>query len=427
MSMNHSVILNAVTQFSTPLYLYDMQKIQWIYQLLRNSLEKNIDIFYSIKANPSLGICQYLSQLGSGGEVSSRHELFTAIRAGFSPRKIIFAGPYKTDDDIALCIERNIKAIICESITEMNRVNHISEKYHVKTKILLRINPDFKVKSAPIKMSGESTQFGMMIEDVIKHQEKIKLLKNIIISGIQVYNASRILNEKDIADNINHILELSLQLSSALEMKFTCIDLGGGLGVPYFEKETALDIQLLIIRINQSVLEYQKKNGQTEFILELGRFLVSESGYFITRVYDIKKNHQKQFIITDGGMHCMMAASGLGSYIHRNFKAQHIANEASENQAEHYTVCGPLCTPSDIILKDFLIRAPAVNDLIVIEKAGAYGLSASPFRFLSHGACVEAMLFQDQLFLLRRRETIDDILQTQNDCQFIFSEGVKLC
>ena len=375
-----------------------------------------------MKANPSLALCEYLNLLGASCEVSSKNELLTAIKAGFEPNKIIFVGPGKKADELECAIAQKIKSIVCESIDEIMLINIISEKYDIKTPILVRINPDFFVASAPIKMSGLATQFGIETSVFIENRDEIKKCNSILLEGIQVYNASRVLDSNAILTNIENILKLAEFLSVLFDIKWKTIDLGGGFGIPYFKNEKSIDIIELTNSVNQLIDNYKILHADVLFIFELGRYLVSESGYLISTVQFVKTSHKKNYIIIDSGMHCHLAASGLGSFVHRNFEARLISNDDNSRSDKKtiYQVVGPLCTPGDLILKDIEFFNVKKGDFIVIGNTGAYGLTASPSRFLSHGAAGEIIYHNNVFYLSRRKEFLDDILSTQNSLKAIY-------
>jgi diaminopimelate decarboxylase len=412
--LTENQLTGAALEFGTPLFLYDAECIQQKYTELRQLLDASCDIYYSMKANPTVAICQYLNKLGSNCEVSSINELLTALRSNFKSDQIIFVGPGKSKEEIEIAIEKNIKSIICESIEEIEMVNAISKKYQRKTSILIRINPDFFVAKSPIKMSGVPTQFGIELYSLKKHLHSVKQYRYISIDGIQIYNASRVLDEAALIENIQNILTLSNQLADEFSLHWKIIDIGGGFGIPYYSNEKALSSVSLIEKINTLFKKYRDVHPHTRFIIELGRYLVSESGYLISTIQSIKENHEKKYIIVNAGMHCHLAATGLGSFVHRNFPMLLISqSEEKSKNCLVYSVAGPLCTPGDVLLKDVQLPDAHVGDLLVLRNVGAYGLSASPGRFLSFGSPAEAILLNNKSYCIRRRETVDDIWSTQ--------------
>lgn len=410
----NNVIANAAKRFGTPLYLYDGGEIKTTYRTLRKIAPKQMDIFYSMKANPLLGICQLLQQENACCEVCSEAELHVALQAGFEPRNIIFVGPGKSLRELELCVEHNIYAVVCESLDELIRLNNIARKHNVKCNVLLRINPEFSVSNAPLKMGGKPTQFGMDLPVLQEHIKQILCYSNIKISGIHVYNGTRILDANGIVENTINILNLARQLSAQWSIKFDCIDIGGGFGIPYFEGEKDLNIEDAFSGMALTIENYLHDFPGTRFILECGRYLVGKSGVLISQIISVKKSHGENFLIGDAGMNCHMAATGIGSFMRRNFPVDVISHSVkNEDEQQVYNITGPLCTPGDVLAKQIKLPKVDVGDFVIVKNSGAYGPTASPVRFLSHGFPAEALFDNEALFLLRRRETVENILENQ--------------
>lgn len=418
------IMLETGINFGTPVYLYDSEQIREKYDDLSFGLPCYVDLYYSMKANPSLAICEYLRLLGANCEVSSQGEFHTAMRAGYKADQIIFVGPGKSYDEIEECLLNRIKLFVCESIDEIYLINDLSYKMGIKTNILIRINPDFIVKNSLIKMSGVPSQFGIDLKLINQHIDILRQLDNIAISGIQIYNASRVLDIAAITDNINQILHLAETLSTEWGIIFKTIDIGGGFGIPYFENEIEINSEMLTQNLTELFQQFRERHPMAKIIIELGRYLVAESGYLISKINYIKNNHDKNYLIIDAGMHCHMAAAGVGSFVQRNFPVEFVSQNMISDEKIKYQIAGPLCTPGDILLKDVLMPKANIGDFIVIKNSGAYGLTGSMTRFLSHGSPAEVFYYKNDLHLIRRRESSDDILATQfNLSEAIFNTG----
>ena len=407
-------------EFGTPTYVYSLNKIHQQYHQIRKSLSTACDVFFSVKANPLLAICQHLASQGAGCEVSSKNELFIAIQAGFKTDNIIFVGPGKSQEELTLCVQKKIKAIICESIDEVLMINDIAKAHLSIAQVMVRINPAFQVDHAPIKMSGVATQFGISVSQFKENYQKIQSCKNINLCGMQIYNGSRILNEKSIISNVRHILKCAVDLSDLYNINWHYIDIGGGFGVPYFEKEKSLNSQKVIAEINGLFSEYNQSYPNTRFILELGRFLVAESGALVSSVMSTKENHGKNFAIIDAGMQCHFSSTGLNSFVQRNFPAMHISENNNNKSKMTYQITGPLCTPGDVLLRDITFKKINRGDFIVIFNVGAYGYTASPIRFLSHDAPSEVVVLNKKMYLARERESFQAMLMSQKDLSSLF-------
>lgn len=420
--LSHNTIKHIAEKFGTPTYLYFINTLEKQRAKIQDGLTKYCEIYYSMKANPLLSICQYFAAKKLGCEVCSKNELLTAIKSGFPKNKIIFAGPGKTDQDLTLCVTNNIKAIICESIEEMIRVDKIAKIVKRVMPVMVRLNPEFHITKAPIKMSGVASQFGIDVSQFEANYRQIKSCHHIRLIGMQVYNGSRILDYQAVLENIQHILKLADHLSSVYSIHWENIDVGGGLGVRYFSGESDFDAIQFVPELNTLLNNYYRKHQKTRFILELGRFLVAESGVLISKVISTKTNHGKNYAIVDAGMHCLFSATGLNSFVQRNFLAEHIPVKTTifSNQKIVYQVTGPLCTPGDVLLRDICFSKISPGDFILFYNVGAYGYTASPNRFLSHDMPAEVIAYQDKLFLARKKESIQQILQTQMDLGKIY-------
>lgn len=428
LNLDNKIILNAIENYDSPFYLYDGNLIKLIIDKLKTNINNSINIFYSLKANPSLGICELINSELTNCEVCSEGELLLAFRAGFKPENIIFVGPGKNLIELELCVKNKLLAIVAESINEILNINEISKKYNLTSSILLRINPNFAIKNAPLKMGGTATQFGIDIALLNENIKQISRLSHIKISGVHIYNGSRILDANEIIINTKNIIKLAHKLSTEWNIKFEYIDIGGGLGIPYYHNETALDINKTISGINSLTKEYLQIYPNTKFILECGRYIVGPAGILVGKVIDIKKSKNELFAITNMGMHCHLAATGIASCLKRNFPVSFIRlnnlqhkndklmySQQSEvsGSRQNITITGPLCTPGDNIVRNIRVPGLNINDIVMLQKTGAYGLSASPGRFLSHGFPGEVLYYDNNFFLLRKKETAEDILKNQ--------------
>lgn len=412
-------------EFGTPTYLYSLDKINQQYHRIRKSLSNRCDVFYSMKANPLLAICQFFASQKAGCDVSSKNELLTAIQAGFKASNIIFVGPGKSVDELTLCVQKKIKCIVCESIDEILMVNEIARSHSVMTSVMIRLNPEFLVDHAPIKMSGVATQFGITVSQFEADYQKILSCEYINLCGIHIYNGSRILNEKSIALNVGNILKCADHLSRQYKIQWQYIDIGGGFGVPYFENERHLNLKTVLTEINNLFKQYNQSHPRTQFIIELGRYLVAESGIMIASVITTKINHEKNFAIIDAGMHCHFSSTGLNSFVQRNFPADHVSQNPINNNKITYQITGPLCTPGDVLLRDVEFTKINKGDFIILSNVGAYGYTASPIRFLSHDAPAEVLILKKKMYLARERESIRELLFLQKDLAPIFKQGEK--
>jgi diaminopimelate decarboxylase len=402
-----------VMRYGTPSYIYSSENVISNYKLIRNSLDHSIEIFYSMKSNPNISIVALLARQGANVEVASIYELGIALRAGVKPNKIIFVGPSKTESELIKSISLRLNSIVCESINELHMVSKLSMQQGVRTNVAIRINPNFICNGAPLKMGGRASQFGIDIDELLKVEERILKLGGINICGVHIYNATRLLDEASIIENTRQILDLSRFLMGRWSTCFQFIDIGGGLGIPYYEDELALDFAILSSGLNKIVQDFNQFGPNVKIYLESGRYLVANAGVFITKINDKKTSKGINYLITDGGTNCHLSAVGIGSVIKKNFPI--FALKYTEaNEYEMYNIVGPLCTPGDLLARQVSLPVMEIGEFIGISQSGAYGPTASPGLFLSHGFPSEILIHNSEAHLVRSRDNLIDILNKQS-------------
>ncbi|MGH4010156.1 MAG: type III PLP-dependent enzyme [Pseudonocardiaceae bacterium] len=411
-------ISEIVREFGTPLYLYDADVLRSTYQGLRERMHSSVDIFLSLKANPNISVCGYLGSLGAGAEVSSLAELTTAIKACIAPENIIFLGPGKTRAELDACAMAGLHAIVCESFDELLILDELAvDSGRAELPVMLRINPDFHTKGSGLAMGGKPRQFGIDVEILRQNRELLKGLRRVRITGFHAYMGTRFLRHTDLVHNTRQILATVDELSDDLGIPLHTIDFGGGFGVAYFDNETDLDMPALVAGINDEVDRFRDKYPDCRLINELGRYLTAMCGTYVMRALYVKESMGEQFVVADGGTHHHMAAVGVGSFVKRNFPIRSLSRY-HDDPVQEYTLTGPLCTPNDVIGKKVTLPPVRAGDLLGVEKSGAYGPSASPGLFLSHGFPAEVLVYQSTPHLVRRRDELDDLLNRQSLISF---------
>ncbi|MQY14768.1 L-glutamyl-[BtrI acyl-carrier protein] decarboxylase [Streptomyces sp. RB5] len=400
-------------EYGTPLYLYDGDRLRDQYRGLRDRLHPAIRIFYSLKANPNLAITQSLLELGAGLELSSMAELATAQRAGATGDSLLFLGPGKSRDEIAAVLKTGAR-LIAESLPELDLIDEEARHQGVTAEVLLRVNPAFELKGGGLTMGGKPRQFGIDEETLLALDPAALRYGNLRVRGVQAYMGTRILDESAIVQNTRGIFDLAIRLSVKLGFELATVDVGGGLGVAYHSKERDLDVATLTDGLNPVIDEFHTAHPDTRLVMELGRFLAAPAGVYVTRVRYTKESRGDRFAICDGGTNHHMAAVGIGSPFRRNFPMYRVGSTAGDETAA-WNVTGPLCTPNDTLAK--AVDLPAgltAGDLIGVTRSGAYGPTASPVLFLSHGYPAEVLVRDGRAHLVRRRDTVDDLLDRQS-------------
>jgi diaminopimelate decarboxylase len=399
-------VLDIVEKYNTPLYVYDGEIIKMKYNLIKNYLP-NFDIFYSMKANPNISICSLFKSLGAGVEVASGGELHLALKVGFRPEDIIFVGPGKTNEEIKSAIKANIYAIVAESVNELKRIDDISKKEGKNASVMIRINTKTWRGLAPEIMVGGPSKFGIDEEKVIQLVGSM-ILNNLKIIGIHVYTASQVLDLTSILESMKYTLKLAQYYAEKLNFKLNCTDFGGGWGIPYKEDEKELNVKYLADGINNIVQKLGVDLKNTRLIIELGRYLVAESGIYLTKIIDIKKSRGKKFVITDGGINQQIRPA----FMKLNHPTK-IVNKLNQKNTEIVDVVGPLCTPLDVLAKDIALPNPEIGDIIGIFNSGAYGFSMSMLNFHSHPWPAEVLIVDGKVFLIRERGTHEKVMENQ--------------
>lgn len=374
---------------STPFFAYDRDRMSRRVSELRAAMPEALQIHYAIKANPMPDVVGHMAGLVDGLDVASEGELRIALDTGTSPEVISFAGPGKRDSELEAAVLAGI-TVNLESKNEFHRIVRIAEKVGMKANVAVRVNPSFELKTAGMKMGGRPSQFGVDAENVpalLKDIESAELHYR----GLHVFSGSQNLLPGAITETLEQTVELVLSIADSTAMRCPSVNLGGGLGIPYFPKEKPLDLALLTDAYNNAVEKLTKKLDEPELIIELGRYLVGESGIYVCKVVDIKDSRGVRFAICDGGLHHHLAVTGnFGQILRKNYPVVSVKRNLS--QLEKVTVVGPLCTPLDLLADGMNLGRLQEGSLIAVLQSGAYGASASPNRFLSHPPCKEIML-----------------------------------
>lgn len=402
-----------VERFGSPLYVYDADVISRQFHSLRDRLHPAVEMFFSLKANPNVSICALLHSLGARAEVSSLAELLTAQRAGVPGEQIMFLGPGKSRTEIESCVKEDI-TLICESFGELALIDETAAGLGCTARVVLRVNPSFAVKGGGLTMGGKPRQFGIDQEaleaagpQLAERHPAVRLI------GFQAYMGTRFLTEEVIAANTGQILALAEDLAARLGIDPQIVDVGGGLGVAYFSGERDLDPAALVDLLNPLFADFRARHPHTRLVMELGRFLLGHSGVYAVRVRYVKESMGERFAVADGGTNHHMAAVGIGSFVKRNFPMR-LLNRAGAQPAAKWNVAGPLCTPNDTLGK--AVELPAdlrPGDVIGVERSGAYGPTASPVYFLSHGYPAEVLVHDGRALLIRARDEADAMLGPQ--------------
>jgi len=367
----------------TPFFVYDRRLIDERVRHLRGSLPSEVALHYAIKANPMPAVIQHLAQLVDGFDVASAREMRTALDTPMSVDNISFAGPGKTSAELAQAIAAGV-TIEIESENELRRIAELARSSGRSPRIAVRVNPDFVVKGSGMRMGGGPQQFGIDAERV---PEVLRALAGLGLDfvGFHIFAGAQNLRADIITESQTRIIDLVLSLSAHAPAPVRHVNIGGGFGIPYFPKDVPLDLAPIGANLKHLIAQrLHPALPQAKVIVELGRYIVGEAGLYVTRVIDRKESRGHVFLVTDGGLHHHLAASGnFGQVIRRNYSVA-IGNRMQEAASGTVSVVGCLCTPLDLLADNVSLPRAEIGDLVVIFQSGAYGLTASPVHFLSH-------------------------------------------
>ena len=399
-----------VKAYGSPLFIYDRSVMGRKLAELRRAFSPRVEIFYSMKANPARQVLEYFVSEGSGIEIASIGELEQAVAAGCRPEQILFAGPGKRDEELTRAVESGVREIHVESIAEAERLNRIAATHSTVVRIALRINPAESAQGGAMRMGGKPSPFGIDEETLNHALDAILHLPQLQVCGVHLFTGTQILDHSVLITQYRKAIEVAECVACRLPHPLESIDFGGGLGIPYFERESALDLNGFAPNFNQLLIEIDSNPllATARLIIEPGRFLVGESGLYVSRVIEVKKSRGKIFAITDGGMHHHLAASGnLGQTIKRNYPIAAV-NRLDSPLNQKLEIVGPLCTPLDVLGRAVALPDLAEGDLIGIFQSGAYGRSSSPSGFLSHATPAEVMVDDGRHWPIRKPGSLED-------------------
>ncbi|WP_026282668.1 pyridoxal-dependent decarboxylase, exosortase A system-associated [Rhizobium sp. 2MFCol3.1] len=376
---------------STPFFAYDRGLITSRIGYLRSILPADVKLSYAVKANPMAAVVQHLAGLVDAFDVASAYEMKTALDTPVHANNVSFAGPGKTSAELTQAVAAGV-TIEMESANEAARVADIGHRLGIRPRVALRVNPDFQVKGSGMRMGGGPQQFGIDVEQVPDLLQTLRVA-DLDLLGFHVFAGSQNLHADILCEALTRNVALLMRLADQSPWPVRYLNLGGGFGIPYSEKDQPLDLVPVGAKLKELIEgEIRPQLPDARVTIELGRYIVGESGVYVTRVVDRKVSRGRAYLVVDGGMHHQLAASGnLGQVIRRNYPVV-IGNRMQEGEREAVSVVGCLCTPLDLLADNVMLPPAEIGDLVVIFQAGAYGLTASPTAFLGHPMPVEILV-----------------------------------
>jgi len=396
-------IKKLVEEYNTPLYVYDFNSIANRYNELKDAFAgKKSLVAYAVKSNSNLAVIRHLANLGAGADCVSIGEVRRALKAGVDKYKIIFSGVGKQDDEISEALQEDILLINLESEAEMKRVELIAQSLGIEARISIRVNPNVDPKTHPYISTGlHENKFGVSLDDAKRMYIYAKKSEHLNPVGIHFHIGSQLTELAPIAEACEIVADLVRSLSAiGIDIKF--FDVGGGIGVVYDDEVTInpADYAAAIIA--------QIKELDVTILSEPGRYMMANSGIFLTKVLYEKVNGDKRFVVVDGAMNDLLRPSLYNAY----HKIEAVQKEGELSKAD---IVGPVCESGDFLGKDVDLPIMEHNDILVVHSAGAYGFTMSS-NYNTRGRAAEVAILDGEAHLIRERESFEDQIRLEESC-----------
>jgi diaminopimelate decarboxylase len=374
----------------TPLFVYSRELITQRFETLRAAMPDRLKINYAIKANSFDPLLSFVSTLADGLDIASGGELDLVRATGFDLGRVSFAGPGKRDIELEAAIAAGV-TLNLESEAEADRALAIADRLGMTPRLAVRVNPDFELKGSGMKMGGGPKPFGIDAARVPALVRQI-VAAGCDFRGLHIFTGSQALSAEAVIDMQAKVLDCAHRIAVDAGVTLPKLNMGGGFGIPYFPGDEPLDIAAVGAALEERFRDLPDTLAGAELFIELGRYLVGEAGVYLTRIVDRKESYGETYLVTDGGLHHQLAASGnFGTVVRRNYPVA-IASRFAAEPAEEANVVGCLCTPLDRLADKAHLPRAEVGDLVAVFCAGAYGASASPSAFLGQGPAAEMLV-----------------------------------
>lgn len=394
-------------EVGTPFFLYSHSTLKRHFEAFDKSFtEVSHIVCYSVKANSNLAVLKLFSDLGGGADIVSGGELYRSVKAGVDPKKIVYSGVGKREDEMEYALKEDILMFNVESHQELERLNLIAGKMNKKARISLRVNPDVDPKTHPYISTGlKQNKFGIPIIDALEEYHFAASLENIDILGVDCHIGSQLTQVQPFIDALKKVKDLIIKLrEEGINIKF--LDLGGGLGITYDEEEPPHPTEY-----GKAIIDEVKDLGLT-LVFEPGRVIVGNAGILVSKVLYTKKGEEKNFVIADAAMNDLARPSLYGSF-------QKVLPVKKNDDPEIVSdVVGPICESGDFLAKDRELPAFKQNDLLAVMSSGAYGFTMSS-NYNSRVKAAEVMVKGDTFEVIREREEYKTLVRGEKLPSFL--------
>lgn len=388
-------------KYGTPLYLYSYQTLKRHFHAYNEAYREYPHIVcFALKSNPNGALLRLFAKEGGGADIVSGGELYRALKAGMTPKKIVYSGVGKTEEEIRAALKAGILMFNVESANELLEIDRIAGKMKKKAPIALRINPDINPQTHPYISTGmKEHKFGIPIDQALEYYRLAARLRNIHVAGLQKHIGSQITKLSPFVDSLKRILVLFDELEKR-KFDIRYLDIGGGLGIPYLDEHPPLPSDLA-----RSLLPLLEKRKIT-LIMEPGRSIVGNAGILVTRTLYLKDGVGKKFVIVDAGMNDLMRPSLYGAYHHI------VPLVDRRRSAITADVVGPICESGDFLAKARRMPGVKQGEYLAVMSAGAYGMSMSS-NYNSRPSPAEVMVKGKTATLIRKRGTYEDLVRDE--------------
>jgi len=401
--------LELADQYKTPLYVIDEERIKNNYRRLYEAFSSHYNdfkMFYACKANTNLAVMRILKKEGSGIDAVSPGEIYTSLLAGFDPTKILYTGNNVTDEELKFAVTSGVR-INLDSVSQLNRLSKIPEADGMD--ISFRVNPmvgaghhDHCITGGPL------SKFGIMEEEAVDVYNMAKDLGFKPV-GIHTHIGSGILDPEPFMLAVRALMDIAGRVKEGANVKFDFIDFGGGIGIPYTPEEAKLDIKTFAQKITNLYIDKLEEYGigKPSMCIEPGRYLVGDASILLTRVNTLKQSYRK-FAGVDAGFNTLLRPTMYGSYHHIV-----AANQPLAEAKQKIDIAGDVCESGDLFARDRPMPFIEEGDVLAILNAGAYAFSMSS-QYNSRPKAAEILVSNDEINIIRERETFADLLVKQN-------------
>lgn len=386
-----------VQRVGTPTYAFDIRRMRTQVQKLRDYLPSELDLFYSLKANASLGICCVFAECGIGADVASAGELSTAIQAGFPHDRIFVAGPFKLPETVALLRETPSAIVSVDSLSELQML----AEEEIRNPIVLRLRPDFG--SCAVVPAGSESRFGFTCDALPKCREA---LADLNVIGFHVFAGSQVLDTEKLCEHLRWAMDLSLRSAETLGIEPTLINLGGGFGISYHSKDEQIDLP----RIGEELATLMDRAKPARVMLELGRYFIADAGWYLSSVVGHQTFQGRPAVIVDGGVHQRADMCGLCL---RSNQRPPLVLSSDTTALTPTDILGSLSLPDDVLLEAAPLPTLSRGDVLAFGTAGAYGLWSSPALFHGSPLPAEVAFDESEIYMMRERKAASSILDDQ--------------